>query len=414
MKLSAVQIAKSKPQAKDYKLFDGEGLFLLIRANGGKLWRLKYRFNGKEKLLSFGSLNDISLKEARELKQSARNLLSKGIDPATYKQSLKTDAAEAEKNTLKLVALEYFEHKRQKLSPRTVGGIFSRWERHILPYLGDTPIKQITLQDLLGVFDKMKALGIAEPVRKALSEVKNVFVHAVITGRIKENENPGVYLSGGIVPERKTKHMAAVTSPEDVKALLERIYSYRSHGAPIVGNALRLLPLVFVRVGDLRAAKWSEIDLERKEWRFCADKGEVETIVPLSRQAVNILEEVKIFTGQYEHVFPGAWDKTKVMSNNAIRKALQTIGYSGDRMTGHGFRAMARTILEEELRYPYQYIEPQLSHKVRDPLGRAYNRTTHIEARQEMMQTWADYLDELRASPNPDLKALREKYRFRG
>jgi len=414
MKLSAVQITKSKPQTKDYKLFDGEGLFLLIRANGARLWRMKYRFNGKEKLLSFGSLNDISLKEARELKQSARNLIGRGIDPANYKKQLKSEAAEAEKNTLEVVALEFFDNKQQRLSPRTIQGILSRWKRHILLFLGDTPINQINLKDLLGVFDRMKARGIAEPVRKALNEVKGVFVYAVETGRIAENENPGIYLSGGIVPKRKTKHMAAVTSPAEIKLLLEKIDSYKSHGTPIVENALKLLPLVFVRVGDLRDAKWSDIDFERREWRFSADKGDIKTIVPLSSQALKILEEVKIFTGQFDFVFPGAWDKTKVMSNNAIRKALQCIGYSGETMTGHGFRAMARTVLEEELRYPFQFIEPQLSHTVRDPLGRAYNRTTHLEERAKMMQAWANYLQELRTSPNVDFAELGERFRFRG
>jgi integrase len=195
---------------------------------------------------------------------------------------------------------------------------------------------------------------------------------------------------------------------------MEKIDTYKSHGTPIVENALKLLPLIFVRVGELREAKWEDFDFERKEWRFCSSKTDTEMVIPLARQAIEILKQVEVFTGQYQLVFPGANDKSKSMSNNAIRKALQSIGYNGGQMTGHGFRAMARTLLEEELNYPYKYIELQLSHKVRDPLGRAYNRAYHLEQRHKMMQAWADYLDELKASPKPDIKALREKYKFQG
>lgn len=412
MTLSAVQISKSKPQSKDYKLFDGEGLFLLVRPNGSKLWRFKYRFDGKEKLLSFGSLDDISLADARELKRNARGLVSRGIDPAEHKKTEERERQAAEKNTLRAIALEFFENKKQKLTQRTMQGTLSRWNRHIFPFLGDTPIKQITLKQVLGVFEKMKIRGIAEPIRKALNEVRCVFAHAVLTGRLDMKENPGTYLDGKIIPEKTVKHMAAVTSPEEVKALLEKIDTYRSHGTPIVENALKLLPLIFVRVGELREARWSEIDFDRKEWRFCSSKTSTEMIVPLSTQAIAILKEIRHFTGQNDRVFPGATDKNKSMSNNAIRKALHTLGYDGEQMTGHGFRAMARTLLEEELRYPYQYIEPQLSHIVRDPLGRAYNRTTHLEERAKMMQAWADYLEELKTTDKPDIKALAQKYRY--
>lgn len=414
MTLSALQISKSKPQDKDYKLFDGEGLFLLVRPNGSKLWRLKYRFNGKEKLLSFGSADDVTLSEARELKRDSRSLLSKGIDPADHKKTQLQDRLTAEKNTLKTIFLEFLENKGQELTPKTIQGMLSRWNRHIFPYLGDTPIGQITLKQILGVFEKMKNRDIVEPIRKALNEVKSVFAYAVKNARIELEKNPGAYLDSGIIPKRKSKNMAAVTSPEEVRALLGKIDTYRSHGAPVVENALKLLPLIFVRVGELREARWSDIDFERKEWRYCAEKTDTNVIIPLSRQAIEILREVQIFTGQYEYVFPGATDKTKGMSNNAIRKALYSLGYSGGQMTGHGFRAMARTLLEEELKYPYQYIEQQLAHTVRDPLGRAYNRTTHIEERAKMMQSWADYLDELKNSACLDLKTLREKFRFRG
>lgn len=414
MALSAVQISKSKPQSKDYKLFDGEGLFLLIRSNGSKLWRLKYRFNGKEKLLSFGSLADISLADARELKRKARNLIIMGVDPAEQKKTLEKERLEEEKTTLKVVALEFFESKKEKWTQRTMQGTLSRWNRHVFPYLGDTPIKQITLEKLLGVFEKMKARGIREPMRKALKEIKSVFVYAVSNRLLKRENDPGPYLvAENIIPYRDVKHMAAVTKPEELKPLLEKIDTYRSHGTPIVESALRLLPLIFVRVGELREARWSEIDFDRKEWRFCSGKTNAEMIVPLARQAIAILKEIQPFTGQNERVFPGATDKSKSMSNNSIRKALQSLGYDGEQMTGHGFRAMARTLLEEELRYPYQYIEPQLSHIVRDPLGRAYNRTTHLEERTKMMQAWADYLDELKATDKPDVKALAQKYRYR-
>jgi integrase len=393
MKLSDLRIKNLKPKDNSYKAFDGEGLFLLINKRGSKLWRLKYRIDGKEKLLALGSYPDISLQTARALKRKARELLAKGIDPSERKKEVQLQRREAELNTFESVTREYLKTKEKTLTEETLKKMTRMIETDVLPFIGKKPIHKVKVANLVSVFDKIKERGVVETVRKCVGYVRSIYIFAVKTGVIDAKDDLGRYLEG-VVPQVKTRHFAAYTEPQDVSRLMKLIYSYNN--SPVVAAALRLAPLVFVRPGELRKAKWSEINFQKAEWRFKVSKTDTELIVPLSTQAVKILKEIQPRTGEGKYVFPCHRSSARPMSENAITAALRYLGIPKGEMTGHGFRAMARTMLEEELGYSYEIIEPQMAHKVRDPLGRAYNRTKHLKERKKMMQDWADYLESLK------------------
>lgn len=393
MALTDTTIRNAKPGAKPAKLFDERGLFLLVTPTGGKWWRLKYRHEGKEKLLSLGTYPDVSLKDARERRDSARKQLADGIDPSHSRKAQKSLRQERAANSFETVSREWYE----KYSPNWVDAhgsrIIRRLERDIFPYLGSRPIAEIAAPELLQVIRKIEARGALETAHRALGNCGQVFRYAVATGRAARDPSGDLR---GALPPVKVEHFAAVTEPTQAAPLLRAIDAYR--GSTVVSCALRLAPLVFVRPGELRGAEWAEIDLDGAEWRIPAArmKTGADHIVPLATQAIAILREIHPLTGAGRYVFPSARTSTRPMSDNAILAAMRRMGIGKEEMSGHGFRAMARTILDEVLGARPDLIEHQLAHAVRDPNGRAYNRTAHLPERRKMMQQWADYLDEIK------------------
>ena len=400
MLLTDTTIRNAKPGAKPAKLFDERGLFLLVTPAGGKWWRLKYRFDGKEKLLSLGTYPDVSLKDARERRDNARKKLADGIDPSHNRKAQKSLRQEQVANSFELVSREWYEKYSTNWVEAHGSRIIRRLERDIFPYLGSRPIADVTAPELLQVIRKIEARGALETAHRALGNCGQVFRYAVATGRA--TRDPSGDLRGALPPV-KEQHFAAVTEPTQAAQILRAIDAYQ--GSAVVSCALRLAPLVFVRPGELRGAEWAEIDLDAAEWRIPAARMKMgaDHIVPLSTQAVAILREIHRLTGAGRYVFPSARTSTRPMSDNAILAALRRMGIAKDEMSGHGFRAMARTILDEVMGMRPDLIEHQLAHAVRDANGRAYNRTAHLPARREMMQQWADYLDGLRKGSDKTL-----------
>jgi integrase len=393
MALTDAKIKSAKPQDKDYKLSDDGGLFLLVTKSGGKLWRLKYRFEGKEKSLSIGSYPTVSLLQARTKRDEAKKLLSEGVDPNAAKKAFKTSREAAQSNSFEVVTFEwasiYFVGKSESHKKRTL----NRLKSYAFPWLGGVPISDITAPEILEVVKRVKNLNKLETAHRILQAISQVFRYAVQTGRAARD--PCMDLRGAL-PSPTVKHMAAFTEPEQVAELLRAIDGFT--GTFTVQTALRLAPLVFVRPSELRTAKWADINLEAKEWRYRVSKTKTDHLVPLSNQAVKLLVSMKPVSGHGDFVFMGGHDPKKPMSEAAINAALKRMGYDTQtQITGHGFRAMARTILHERLNIDPYVIEHQLAHKVPDALGAAYNRTKFIEQRTTMMQAWADYLDQLKA-----------------
>ena len=388
--LTDTAIRKAKPLEKPYKLFDAVGLFLLVAPGGGKLWRCKYRLAGKEKLLALGTYPDVSLQDARKQRDAARKLLSQGVDPGAVRKAQKTAGMDA--GTFETIAREWFAKHKATWATGHADKIIQRLERDIFPWIGGRPTGDIKAPDLLAVIRRVEGRGALETAHRALANCGQVFRYAVATGRAERD--PSGDLRGALAPVRGT-HFAALTDPMAVGELLRAIDGFK--GSLAVQSALRLAPLVFVRPGELRKALWADIDLDRAEWRYVVSKTKTDHLVPLSRQAVAILKDLQPLTGNRPWVFPGR-DPKKSMSEAAINAALRRMGYdTKTEITGHGFRAMARTILHEVLSTRPEVIEHQLAHRVPDALGSAYNRTQFLAERKTMMQQWADYLDKLKA-----------------
>lgn len=395
MPLTNTTIRNAKPSDKIKKMFDGGGLYLEVAPGGGKWWRLKYRFDGKEKRISLGVYPSISLKEARERRDTARKLLANEIDPSEHRKARKAATVERSANSFEVVAREWFDKYSLNWSANHANRIIRRMERDIFPWLGGKPITDITATQLLEVIRRIEQRGALETAHRALGNCGQVFRYAVATGRAVRDPSGDLR---GALPPVKGKHFAAITEPEKVAEILNAFDSYE--GTLTVRCALRLAPLVFVRPGELRQAEWADINLDTAEWRYTITKTSTQHIVPLSSQAVEILRELQPLTGRGRYVFPGARSAARPMSDNAILAAMRSMGISKEEMSGHGFRAMARTILDEVLGFRPDYIEHQLAHAVRDPNGRAYNRTAHLPERRKMMQKWADYLDGLATGAN--------------
>jgi len=394
MTLTNTAIRNAKAGDKQRKFFDEKGLFLLVAPAGGKWWRFKYRFDGKEKLLSLGTYPDVGLKDARAKRDAARKLLADGIDPGEQRKARKQARADLAANSFEVVAREWF---GKFVSGWTAGHgdkIIRRLERDIFPWLGGRPIADIKAPELLACLRRIEERGALETAHRALQNCGQVFRYAIATGRADRDLSADLR---GALPPVKPTHLAALTDPQSVAELMRAIDGY--NGSLVTKCAMQLAPLVFVRPGELRRAEWSEIDLDNAEWNIPAERMKMREphLVPLSSQAVTILREISALTGQGRYVFPSARTSGRPMSDNAILAALRRMGYAKDEMSGHGFRAMARTILDEVLGVRPDYIEHQLAHAVRDPNGRAYNRTAHLAERRKMMQQWADYLDQLKA-----------------
>jgi integrase len=394
MPLSNTAIRNAKPTEKPCKLTDEKGLYLFIMPTGGKLWRMQYRFEGKQKLLAFGAYPDVSLKEARERRDEARKHLANGADPGAVKKAQKAAVLERAANSFEAVAKKWFEVWKADVSPATAERILSNLERNIFPHLGKMPVADIKPRDVLEVLAAMRARGMSNSMKKARSAISQIMRHALQNNLAEQDPVPSLRGAAALkLPEEK--HFAAITNPVQVGELLRVIDEYE--GQPEVVAALKMAPLVFVRIGELRAARWSDIDLEKAEWRYTVSKTRTEHLVPLASQAVAILRALHLVSGHRELVFPGLVSGRSI-SNSTINQALRRMGYdTQSEMTGHGFRAMARTLLAEELHQRSEVIEHQLAHAVPDALGTAYNRTKFLKERQAMMQVWADYLDRLKA-----------------
>lgn len=393
MNITDTAIRNTKPTDKPQKLFDGGGLFLLVMPNGGKWWRLKYRHACKEKLLSLGTYPEISLKDARERREEARKLIANGVDPSAAKQQTKVETKLSAANTFQAVADEWLLKQSKKHSEATQKKNKLILNNDLYPWLGKRPLKAIKAPELLSVIQRVENRGANETAHRALRLANKVFLYGIVTGRAERNV--ATDLRGALEPVMVTHH-AAITEPKEVGGLLRAIDGYT--GSFIVKCALQLSPLFFTRPGELRYAEWSEIDLIKAEFTIPAEKMKMRVahLVPLSNQAISILNELKPLTGHGKYLFPSVRTSERPMSDNSINAALRRLGYGHDEMTGHGFRAMARTILDEVLGFRPDFIEHQLAHTVRDPNGRAYNRTAHLLERRKMMQAWADYLDKLK------------------
>ena len=392
MALNDTAIRNKKAGAKPIKFFDEGGLFLLVTPNGGKWWRFKYRYQGKEKLLSLGTYPDTPLLAARQKRDQARKLLATGVDPSAQRKAEK--AEHNHENTFEGVTREWLAKFAPKWTKAQPDRILRRLELDVFPTIGNRPIGQITAPELLTALRRIEARGVVETAHRAMQSCGQVFRYAIATGRAERN--PAADLRGALSPN-VVKHHASITDTRQVGQLLRDISAYE--GSFITRCALRFAPLVFVRPGEMRQAEWAEFDFDKHEWRIPAARmkmGEPH-IVPLSKQAIGILRELQPLTGAGRYLFPGARSITRPMSENTVNAALRRLGYDKDTMTGHGFRSMASTILNEQGTWNRDAIERQLAHGERDSVRAAYNYAEHLPERRRMMQAWADYLDKLQA-----------------
>ena len=395
MPLTDTACRQAKPQDKPYKLADGGGLYLLV-SQAGKYWRWKYRHGGKEKVMALGVYPDVPLAKAREQHTAARAVLASGADPMQAKQADKRAAKLAAANSFEAVARAWMDEHRPSITDSTHAHTLAWMENDVFPWLGKRPIAELDAPEILAVLKRIDGRGARHTAHKVRSKIGMVFRYGIRQGHCRAD--PARDLIGAI-PSASTTHFAAITEPAKVGEMLRAFDAFT--GTFPVLCALRLAPMLFVRPGELRTAEWADIDLDRAEWRYLVTKTNTAHLVPLSSQAVAVLRDLHALTGHGRYVFPGARSHDRPMSGAAINAALRRMGYdTRTEITGHGFRAMARTILHEELGQKPEVIEHQLAHAVPDMLGGAYNRTKFIKERRAMMQAWADYLDVLRAGGN--------------
>lgn len=398
MPLTDVKVRTAKPKETPYKLSDGNGLFVLISPTGTKSWNLKYRFYSidkdkeVEKKLSFGRYPEVSLMEAREKRDEARKLLRNHIDPGVEKELRKNQGRLAAENNFEAIAREWHTKFTPKWTEDHGQRILTRLENDIFPWLGKRPVNEITAPDLLGALQRIEKRGAIETAHRAQQICGQVFRYAIATGRAVRDISSD--LRGALQPVKK-RHHASITDPKEIAKLLRAINDYE--GFFVTKCALRLAPLFFVRPGELRHAEWSEIDFEKAEWRIPAHKMKMreQHIVPLSTQAITILQELYPFTGENKYIFPGVRSSQRPMSENTVLGALRRLGYTKDEMTGHGFRSMASTLLNEQ-GWNRDAIERQLAHSERDTIRASYNYAEYLPERRKMMQSWSDYLDNLK------------------
>lgn len=391
MKLTDPAVKNAAPKEKQYTLYDSEGLFLLVMPNGSKLWRWKYRVGGVERRTSLGVYPKVSLRAARLERDRLQAELKRGVDPASEKQALKA-VERATGETFQLIAEEWHTKYRHTWADNTAKTVIERLQKDIFPYIGARPIREITPPELLAVVRRIESRGAVETARRDLQKCGEIFRYALATGRAERDI--AADLRGAIAPPKK-RHFASIHEPKEIGELLRAIDGYR--GSLVTRCALQLAPLTFVRPGELRHTEWSEIDFENSELRIPAARMKMKEkhIVPLSRQALEVLKELHPLTGGGNYVFPGARSASRPMSENAVLAALRRMGYEKGEMTGHGFRSMASTILHEQ-GWLSDVVERQLAHGDRNKVRASYNFAQHLDKRREMMQAWANYLDTLR------------------
>jgi integrase len=394
---------KYEKTVKPYKLADANGLYIEIDPSGGKYWRFKYRFGGKEKRLSLGVYPEVTLADARESRDELRKQLAKGVDPGVHRKAQKTSRTGRAEDRFEFVGREWYAKFIEPMSESHRKKVLARLVNDVFPKIGQRPIQEIKPKEVLDAVLKIEARGAGDTAHRTLGTCSQIFRYAVSTGRCESDVCRD--LRGALKPVEE-EHFAAVTIPDQLGEILRALYGYK--GTFVVQQALKLVPLLFVRPGELRGAKWQEFDLDEAEWLFkkskkrekqrssnTSEKTDEYLIVPLARQAVQILRELHALTGDGEFVFPAHNSRKRRMSENTVNAALRRMGIDQETTSGHGFRATARTILREQLHVREDYIEHQLGHLVRDPNGRAYNRATFFAERRLMMQAWADYLDKL-------------------
>jgi integrase len=405
MSLSEMQVRKAKPREKAYSMADGGGLYLWVTPAGGKLWRWSYRFEHKEKLMAVGRYPDVSLSQARERHRDARALLASGIDPMAKRKAEKNADKAASENSFQTVAWRWHEHWKTGKSPRHVDYVKRRMDMDILPCLGPRPISEIEAPELVAMTAAIQDRGAIDIAKRALETVGQVFRYGIAHGFCRRNPAADIRSSDFLKTGRKVNY--ARVDAKELPALLRSIEVYR--GTHVTRFALKLLAMTFVRTGELIGAKWSEFDLKSARWDIPAERMKMRTphIVPLAQQVCEVLQSLHDITGKSEWLFPGDRGSDKPMSNNTILKALERMGYKG-RMTGHGFRGVASTLLHEQ-GYPHEHIEIQLAHSPRNAVSAAYNHALYLEPRSKMMQEWADFLARSRCSttviPFPDRAA---------
>lgn len=402
--LTDIKIRALKPEARVYRRADSNGLCIEVRPSGAKLWRYRYRYNGKASMAPMGEYPTVSLADARTERDRLRKLVQGGANPTTVARIERAAKVEQAESTFGAIATELLEKRaREGLSAGSVKRERRLVEKDLAGIVG-LPITAITAPVLLSELRKLEKRGVVETAHRARGHAGLVFRYAIATGRAKSN--PAADLAGAL-QSPKTKHFASVTEPAKIGELLRAIHGYG--GTMVVSAALRFAPLVFVRPGELRQARWADIDMDAAEWRYTASKTKTPHIVPLASQALEILRELLPLTGRGEFVFPSVRNPRGAMSENTINAALRTMGFDSTTISGHGFRAMARTVLDEVLGFRPDFIEHQLAHAVRDPNGRAYNRTAHLPERRKMMQAWADYLGALKADTTSKIVPFKQE-----
>ena len=390
MALTATTIKTCKPKDKAYKLTDGGGLYLLVSPSGGKWWRFDYRFQSKRKTLSMGVYPAISLKDARDRRDEAKKQLANGVDPAMVRKSQKHQ--QSQPNTFEAVAREWHDKFKPGWSDTHASRLLRLLERDIFPWLGSMPVSDVSSPLLLQTIRRIETRSL-DTAHRAMQNCGQVFRYAIATGR---QQNDPTHALKGAIPPIRDNHFASITHPEQIGPLLRAIEGYK--GEFITQSALRLGPLVFVRPGELRHAEWSEINLEIGEWRIPSEKMKMGQphIVPLARQSIVLLTDLQPLTGTGQYLFPSVRSLDRPLSENTINAALRRLGYTKDEMTGHGFRSMASTLLNEQ-GWNRDHIERQLAHAERNKIRAAYNYADYLPERRKMMQAWADYLDTLKA-----------------
>lgn len=394
--LSDREVQAIKPSDKPFKRADGNGLFLLINPNGAKLWRFKYRVAGKEKLMALGEYPATSLAMARKAREDARSLLAQDIDPMAVRQREKLERRAAVENSFLSVATTWWDQWRTTRSSRHADHVWRRFQLDVFPAIGSRPVGAIDAPELVAMIKKIDKRGAGELARRALQTTGAVFRYAIAHGLA--TRNPAVEISAAdVLAPRTTSNMARISARE-LPDLLQRIEIYE--GAALTRLAMKLMAHTFVRTGELIGARWAEIDLEAARWDIPASRMKMKTphIVPLSRQAISILSDLKLISEHREFVFPGNRNPRESMSNGAILGALRRMGYKG-RMTGHGFRGLASTLLHEQ-GFDHAHIETQLAHQERNEVSAAYNHALYLRQRAVMMQAWSDYLDRVRRGDN--------------
>lgn len=390
--LTTVQISRAKPREKVYRLYDHRGLYLEITPAGGKYWRFKYRFGGKEKRLALGVYPTVKLADARLSTEKAKELVRRGIDPAEKRKAEKRTKRVLEADTFQTIAEEWIGLRKASWSSNTYQNAKRRLERYVYPYIGSNPISEILPIDVLNLLRRIEDRNHIDTAHRVKQRCSQIFRYAIVTDRAQRD--PAADLRGALTP-LQTKHRAALTDPTEVGALLLAIGQY--HGSPTTGAALLLLAYTFVRPGELRKALWEEFDLSESIWRIPAQRMKLglDHLVPLSRQAINVLEDLKKLSGESIYLFPSPHTKQRPISENTLNTALRRMGYTKHEMTAHGFRTVASTLLHEN-GWHTDIIERQLAHTERNSVKAAYNRAQYYGERQRMMQDWADYLDLLK------------------